>query len=86
MYKFTHFVVYSLNHRSTEEKADTPAPSKPKSLLSAEDQKTLYKRLEKYDDWTYADYEAHREQDVQTDGVLTYFSMPDDPNDWYVVS
>lgn len=42
----------------------------------------LYKRLEKYDEWTLEDYEEYRRQDAQTDGVLTYFNMPDDPNDW----
>lgn len=68
--------------RGAEEKAESPAPSKPKSVLSGEEQKVLYKRLEKYDEWTLEDYEEYRRQDAQTDGVLTYFNMPDDPNDW----
>jgi len=72
----------------SEEKSP-PTLLKSKSSLSAEDQKALYKRLEKYDDWTKADYEAHKKEEdgksAKADGLLCFFSVPEDPNDWLEV-
>ncbi|KAF6029661.1 hypothetical protein EB796_011992 [Bugula neritina] len=71
---------------SKSEEKSPPTLLKSKSSLSAEDQKALYKRLEKYDDWTKADYEAHKKEEdgksAKADGLLCFFSVPEDPNDW----
>lgn len=67
------------------EKADNSSPIKTKSSMSAEDIKALYKRLEKFDSWTQSDYDNYKQENIdQTspDFILTYFSIPEEPNDW----
>ncbi|XP_067952130.1 zinc finger ZZ-type and EF-hand domain-containing protein 1-like [Watersipora subatra] len=68
--------------RPIEEKTGTIPTSKSKQLLTVDEQKALYKRLEKYDGWTAADYEEHKSSGVNTDHILTYFNTPEDPNEW----
>ena len=71
--------------QSSPEKGDNSSPIKTKSSLSSEDIKSLYKRLEKFDEWTQTDYDnyKHENQDQSNpDFILTYFTIPQEPNDW----
>ena len=71
--------------QSSPEKGDNSSPIKTKSSLSSEDIKCLYKRLEKFDEWTQTDYDnyKHENQDQSNpDFILTYFTIPLEPNDW----
>lgn len=72
-----------VHRHASPEKGNNTASLKTKSSLCSEEVKALYKRLEKYDTWTETDYQNFKgSQDDNTDGILTYFNIPDEPNDW----
>jgi len=45
--------------------------------------KAIHKQLEKYDGWTEADYKKYKESGCKEDGVISFFTLPDD---WLVSS